>query len=103
MATESVLVPGGVDGLIEAAGEATGVVAGLSERWEREGLGGGSRHARARRAAARDVRASRAASGRYGSARGIDALHLIAHARLIAWGQRTHIWSYSGPKSGWCW
>ena len=37
--TESALVPAGVEGLIDAVAGATALVAGLSERWEREGLG----------------------------------------------------------------
>jgi DNA-binding SARP family transcriptional activator len=46
---ESVLVPAGIDGILAAAAEARALVVGLSERWEREGLGA-TRMAIARRA-----------------------------------------------------
>jgi hypothetical protein len=36
---EPVLVPAGVDGIVEAAESAAVLVVGLSERWTREGLG----------------------------------------------------------------
>ena len=39
VATESVLVEPGADGVVEAAEHAALLVVGLSERWAREGLG----------------------------------------------------------------
>ena len=39
VAAESALVPAGVDGVLDAARAARALVVGLSERWEREGLG----------------------------------------------------------------
>jgi hypothetical protein len=39
IAAESALVPAGTDGILAAAQEARALVVGLSERWQREGLG----------------------------------------------------------------
>ncbi len=39
VAAESALVPAGTDGILAAAQEARALVVGLSERWQREGLG----------------------------------------------------------------
>lgn len=39
VAAESALVPAGADGVLAAAEQASALVVGLSERWEREGLG----------------------------------------------------------------
>ena len=39
IAAESALVPAGTDGILAAAEEARALVVGLSERWQREGLG----------------------------------------------------------------
>jgi DNA-binding SARP family transcriptional activator len=54
VATESVLVAGGIEGILEAAEEAAFLVVGLSDRWAREGLGS-ARIALARRAHAHVV------------------------------------------------
>jgi DNA-binding SARP family transcriptional activator len=50
VAAESALVPAGADGVLAAAREASALVVGLSERWEREGLLGETRLTLARRA-----------------------------------------------------
>ena len=81
---ESVLADAGADGVLEASSDAAFVVAGLSGRWPKEGLGKARSDARARRRLPGPLRAPRGQPERPCAARGAHPLHLVAGRRLSA-------------------
>ena len=81
---EPLLVEPGPEGIVEAAEDAALVVVGLSDRWQRDGLGPVSICARRARAPAGSARAVRPSPRRARAAREPDALHLVDQALISA-------------------
>ena len=92
IAAEPLLLAPGPDELVRAAQDASLVIVGLSDRWQKEGLGQTRARARPARPRPRAARPSRAAPRRSGAAREPDPLHLVAQAAITLTAPTTAGW-----------
>ena len=80
---DTLLAGPGAGGVLEAAADAAAVVTGLSERWQREGIGAARARLLGRGAVPGAARAPRRPAGRARAAAGADAVQLVRR-RLIS-------------------